>query len=118
MRSDAITIHLGAGRARMQATDMRMRDFFNIPNALFRFLDPPSVAATASFDITWSRPITDRSHVRDRDVGFEGTFILNQATMTWSARGADRTSFVSNPSGTSSFFAQLGHMRNGVFFDH
>jgi hypothetical protein len=37
--------------------------------------------------------------------------------MTWSAATADGFSFVSDPSGTTSTFAQLGHMRNGVFFD-
>jgi hypothetical protein len=38
-----------------------------------------------------------------------------QATMTWSASNADGFRFVSDPEGTTSFFAQLGKVRNGVF---
>ena len=101
----------------MRATNLAQRDFFNIPNALFRFQHPASVAATCSFDIRWSGPVTDRSHTRDAEVGFSGKYVYSQATMTWSAKGADGTSFVSNPAGTRSVFAQLGHERNGAFFD-
>jgi hypothetical protein len=61
--------------------------------------------------------VTDRAHVKDPAVGFAGEFFLSQATMTWSAANSDGFQFVSDPSGTTSVFAQLGHMRNGVFFD-
>jgi len=117
MAAGAVSVNLGAGRASMRAARMRMRDFFTIPNALFRFQSPASVGATCSFDIQWSGPVTDRSHVTDPEVGFAGKFVLSQATMRWSGRGADGTSFVSDPSGTTSVFAQLGHMRNGTFFE-
>ncbi len=56
-------------------------------------------------------------NVSDPDVGFEGQFVLNQATMTWSAHSADGFSFVSDPSPTTSAFAALARERNGVFFD-
>ena len=112
-----MTVHLGAGKASMTVANLQLFDFFNIPNALFRFLNPVSVAATISFDIGWSGPVTDRSHVSDPTVGFAGEFVLSQATMTWSAANANGFRFVSDPSGTTSAFAQLGHMRNGVFFD-
>ena len=117
MSSDAVAIQMGAGRASMRARNLPQRDFFNIPNAFFRFQSPVSVAATFSFDIRWSGPVTDRLHVDDPDVGFTGQFVLSEANMTWSAKGADGVSFVSDPEGTTSVFAQLGHMRNGVFFD-
>jgi hypothetical protein len=55
--------------------------------------------------------------LNDPDVGFAGEFVLSQADMTWSGQGADGTSFGSNPSGTSSEFAQLCHMRKGVFYE-
>ena len=35
--------------------------------------------------------------------------------MTWSASNSTGFQYVSDPSGTSSVFAQLGHIRNGVF---
>jgi len=117
MAADAVTVHTGAGKASMKAANMRLRDYFTIPNALFRFLDPASIAATCSFDIHWRGPVTDRRHLNDPSVGFAGEFVLSQATMTWSAEGADGSSFVSNPTGTTSVFAQLGHMRNGIFYE-
>ena len=108
---------MGAGKGLMSVANLQLFDFFNIPNGLFRFLNPVSVEATISFDIRWSGPVTDRSHVTDPTVGFAGEFVLSQATMTWSVATADGFRFVSDPSGTTSVFAQLGHMRNGVFFD-
>ena len=100
----------------MRATNLQLLDFFSIPNALFRFLSPASVAATCSFDIEWKGPVTDRSKISDPVVGFEGDFVSDQATMTWSASTSDGFSFQSNPHNTTSAFAELGKMRNGVFF--
>jgi hypothetical protein len=96
-------------------TDMAMPDYFNIPNALFRFLDPVSIPAVTTFDVRFSGPIEERSHIHDADVGFEGTFILNQATMSWSAATDDGWSFVSHRE-TTSAFSMLARERNGVFF--
>jgi hypothetical protein len=95
---------------------MAMPDYFNIPNAIFRFQTPVSVPATVSFDIHWSGPVSRRSKVNDPDVGFESDVVLSRATMTWSAQNADGFRFVSNPAGTTSKFALLGRERNGVFF--
>jgi len=101
----------------MEVEDLRLFDFFSIPNALLRFLSPVSVPAKCSFDIRWSGPVTNRSHLEDPTNRVEGDFLLNQATMTWSAQTSEGFKFVSNPGGTTSAFAQLGRMRNGVFFD-
>jgi hypothetical protein len=38
--------------------------------------------------------------------------------MTWSARNSLGFKFVSDPHGTTSAFAQLGRVRNGVFFEN
>jgi hypothetical protein len=94
-----------------------MPDYINIPNALFRFLDPVSVPSVCSFDIRWHGPVSNTSHLSDPDVGFEGKFLLNEATMTWSARTADGFRFVSDPHPTTSAFAMIGRERNGVFFE-
>jgi hypothetical protein len=99
----------------MKATNLAADDYFSIPNALFRFMTPDSLAATCSFDIHWSGPVTDRSQVDDPAVGFAGQFVLSQATMSWSAAREDGFRFVSDPSPTTSAFAQLGQMRNGFF---
>jgi hypothetical protein len=104
---------LGNGTAHLSVTDLVVSDFFNIPNALFRFETPVSVGARCSFDIEWSGPVTSREPVTTP--GSSGELIMCQATMTWSARNNLGFSFVSDPSPTTSAFAQLGRVKNGVF---
>jgi hypothetical protein len=111
---DGVDVELGAGKARMTATDLAVMDFFNIPNALFHLEDPLSVGATCSFDIQWSGPVTNRSAVTGPS-GSSGELVMNQATMTWSATNANGFSYQSDPAGTTSVFAELGRVRNGVF---
>lgn len=78
---------------------------------------PVSVPATCSFDISWSGPVTDRSPVSS-PAGSVGDLVLCNASMQWSARSASGFHFESNPNaGTTSVFAQLGKVRNGVFAD-
>jgi hypothetical protein len=98
----------------MAATNMPLTDFFNIPNALLRFQSPVSVPASASFDIHWSGPVTSRGQVT-APTGSTGELVMCHADMTWSASNANGFKFTSNPSGTTSVFAQLGHVSNGVF---
>jgi len=112
--SGSVAVQMGAGAARMTANDLAVSDYFDIPNALFRFQDPVSTPATCSFDITWSGPVTDRRDVSG-PAGSTGELVMSQATMTWSARNALGFQFVSDPAGTSSVFAQLGRVSNGVF---
>ena len=107
-------MNFGAGKAHMTATDLAVIDYFDIPNALFRFESPVSVPATCSFDISWSGPVTDRSPVT-APAGSAGELVMCQATMQWSARSASGFQFVSDPRGTKSVFAQLGRVTNGVF---
>jgi hypothetical protein len=91
-----------------------LQDYFNIPNALLHFLSPVSVGASCSFDIQWNGPVTSEGPVTTP--GSSGELILCQATMTWSATNDLGFSFVSDPSGTTSAFAELGRIKNGVFF--
>ena len=109
-----VTVELDEGEARMTAANLHVRDFFSIPNALFRFQKPASVRATVSFDIRWRGPATGRSAVTSPP-GSSGRLLMSPVTMRWSAENALGFSFKSNPSGTTSFFGQLGHVRNGIF---
>ena len=111
---DGVTVDLEDGKARMSAANVRVRDFFNIPNALFHFQNPVSAGATVSFDIRWMGPATHPSAVTSPP-GSTGRVFMSPATMTWSATSATGFSFKSNPSGTTSAFGQLGHVRNGIF---
>jgi hypothetical protein len=109
-----VTVDLEDGKARMRAANVQVRDFFNIPNALFHFHKPVSVAATVSFDIRWMGPATHPSEVT-KPRGSTGRVFKSPVTMKWSATSSSGFSFKSDPSGTTSFFGQLGHVRNGIF---
>jgi len=109
-----VTVDLEDGTARMRSANLHIRDFFNIANALFHIQKPVSVAATASFDVRWMGPATRPSAVTSPP-GSTGRLFSSPATMKWSATSASGFSFKSHPSGTTSFFGQLGHVRNGVF---
>jgi hypothetical protein len=109
-----VTVDLDEGKARMKAENLHVKDFFNIPNALFPFLKPPSVGATVSFDIRWLGPATGRSRVTSPP-GSSGRLVMSPVTMRWSAKNAQGFRFKSDPCGTTSFFGQLGRVRNGIF---
>jgi hypothetical protein len=106
-------VALGNGKAHLDATDLVVADYFNTPNALLHFLTPISVPARCSFKIQWSGPVTSSEPVTTP--GSSGELINCQATMTWSATNDLGFSFVSDPSPTTSAFAQLGRVKNGVF---
>jgi hypothetical protein len=106
-------VNYGAGKAHMAATDMSLLDYYSIPNALFRFAPPEE--AVCSFDISWSGPVTDRSPV-SAPAGSSGELVMCQATMQWSAHTASGFHFETDPHApTTSAFAQLGKVTNGVF---
>ena len=109
-----VAVDLEDGTARMRAKNLHVAEFFTIPNALFRFQKPASVSATVSFDIRWRGPVTSRSAVTSPP-GSSGQLLMNTATMKWSAQNAQGFSFKSDPSHTTSAFAQLGRVRNGIF---
>lgn len=98
----------------MTVTNLPVTDYFDIPNALFRFETPVSTPATCSFDITWSGPVTSRGPVTGPP-GSAGDLVMCEATMQWAARNNQGFSFVTDPSPTTSIFAQLGKVRNGKF---
>jgi hypothetical protein len=116
-----VQFHSGAGKAEMRVTNLPMEDYFNFPNAL---ADGHEVDATVSFDVVWSGPVTRRVEVENGSNGdqFAGTFQEDQVTVTWSGTNALGFSFHSNPGDLSTSvpgrgFAEIGHERNGLFFE-
>jgi hypothetical protein len=110
-----VTVNFGAGKAQMMATDLPVTDYFDIPNALFRFEYPVSSPATCSFEITWGGPVTSRSPVSGPS-GSSGQLVMSDATMQWSASNALGFRFETDPDApTTSVFAQLGRVMNGTF---
>jgi hypothetical protein len=111
-----IKASFGNATASLHLQDLALTDYFNIVNALENgALQAPVAATLSSLDVEWSGPGT-RVKVTDNSNSFEATLIRNTATMTWSATNAMGFSFVSDPAGTTSLVAQIGHEKNGVFF--
>jgi hypothetical protein len=117
--NSAVRIDFGAGRAEMHVHDLAIEDYFNFPNAS---IPGDEVDATVSFDVVWDRPITRRYNVTDAANGFAGSFVENQATITWSASNELGFTFVADPGSFATSvpeagpIALLGHERNGTFF--
>ena len=113
----AVDVQLGKGSASLQASDVAILDYGNIPNALFGG-GPPPTSGTVSFKVVWSG-VDERLNIKNTDPvfgGFAGEFVRNRAQMEWSATVGNYT-FVSDSLGTSSSsFAEIGHERNGSFF--
>ena len=114
---DGVAVNLGKGSATMEASNVPIFDYSNIPNALFGG-GPPPVAGTVSFKVAW-RGVNQRVNIKNTDPaygGFAGEFIRNAAQMEWTATVGNLT-FASAPLATSSSsFAEIGHERNGSFF--
>src|SRR5262245_29030971 len=90
-----VKVNFGAGRAEMHVHDLPIEDYFTFPNSS---IPGDEVDATVSFDVVWGGPVT-RPFVTVRDAanGFSGTFVENQATITWSASNEEGFVFVSDP---------------------
>jgi hypothetical protein len=114
---DGIDVNPGKGSAVVQASNVPILDYGDIANALFGG-GPPPVPGQVSYTIDWSG-VNERLNIKNTDPvygGFGGEFVRNSAQMEWTATVGDYT-FVSDPLSTSSSsFAELGQMRNGMFF--
>ena len=110
-------MQLGKGSASLEASNVAILDYGNIPNALFGG-GPAPVPGTVSFKVVWSG-VDERLNIKNTDPvfgGFAGEFVRNTAQMEWHAAVGDFT-LVSDPIATSSSsFAEIGYERNGVFF--
>jgi hypothetical protein len=112
-----VHVHLGEGRATLEAHDVPIHDYGNIVNALTGGAGQ-GTPGTVSFKVRWSG-VNERLKIRNTDPiygGFAGEFVRNAAQMEWTATVGD-LKFVSDPLATSSSsFAEIGHERNGSFF--
>ena len=110
--ANSVFANPGSGRASLVVKNLELEDYFNVVNAL---QDGQSNSATLSFDVQWA-PGVKHFKVRDQGTGMAGEFIMNTATMVWSAV-SNGVSFRSGPENTSSSVSgQVGQERNGVFF--
>lgn len=101
------------GNAIFTVSDLQMPDYFNVVNAIAGG-GPDPVPATVSFTVEWSGE-EDRRAGRNTEQMWDGDFVVNTATLSWSAENADGFSFTADPYDVG--FAQVGAMRNGSFFN-
>ncbi len=115
--ADGIDVNLGKGVASLEAFNVPIFDYGNVQNSLFGG-GPPPIPGTVSFKVAWSG-VGERVNIKNDDPvygGFAGEFVRNAAQMEWTGTVGDLT-FASAPLTTSSSsFAEIGHERNGSFF--
>ena len=100
------------GSARFAASNVVVPDYFNVMNGIVGG-GPDPVSATVSFDMEWRGEIERRS-LRNSAQSWDGDFVINTATLSWSAENPDGFTFMADPLDVG--FAQIGRMRNGRFF--
>ena len=113
-------VHLGAGGAVLDATEIHLSDVFTVPNSFAR--NPvPVPAVINSLRIEWSGITkTTQFSSANPDDQFAGYFLENSAAIevtvtTPPTPGLHGFRFVSDAT-TASHFAQVGHDHNGSFF--
>lgn len=106
----AVRVNLVDGSASLHVDDLDVEDYGNVVNAL---KDGPSLAASVSFDASWSG-VTERVKISNPATDFGGEYIRNSATLVWSGSNSSGFSFQADASAAG--FATIGHERNGSFF--
>jgi hypothetical protein len=111
----AIMVNRSTGTATLKATDLAVRDYGNLFNAISPAPDPAPVPSHVSFEVIWPGH-GEVSEIDDDVFDFSGRYIVSDATIAFTARndGADVT-YRSNPGGQISFDAGVGRERNGIF---
>jgi hypothetical protein len=108
-----VRVNFEDGSATLEVEDQSVFDFGSIPNALN---NGTHVTATVSYAITW-HTIKKRRQVHNSTLHVAGTFLDTDARIEWSGRNANGFHFTASSHDQQAVIAQLGHERNGVFFD-
>ena len=103
-----VSADLDDGKASYRVKDLKVPDYFSIPNAL---ANGASVPAETSFDVEWFGPATPASWSTN-DFVFEG--MQTGSSIRWSASEAGGT-WASDAGGQVVESAFVGFDRNGVF---
>jgi hypothetical protein len=108
-----VRVDVRDGHAAMGVSRLRVRDFFNLPNALFGGTEP--VRASVSFDVRWFGK-RGRDRVRNDDQDVSGLFVGTDAAARFRARSRGVT-YGSTDDRATTLYAAVGHERNGRFVD-
>ncbi len=102
----------GAGRAVMDVNDLAMPDFHDLVNAVML---GPSVPGVVSFRVEWAKA-KDKRRFHNEAQQYDGSMVITTARCEWRGETSEAI-YVSDPASTSvTVVAEVGHMRNGVFF--
>jgi hypothetical protein len=101
------------GNALFSVSNLQIPDYFTVMNGIVGGGPEPD-AATVSFTVEWGGG-GERNSWRNTEQMWDGDFIANTATLSWTAENANGFSFTADPYDVG--FAQVGAMRNGSFFN-
>ena len=114
----AVHVDFADGEARYRMSEIRMRDYGTLANALFGRgvgVPGPSVPSTVSWDLRW-HGVTGRGTTTDSTIPFRLDYTTTNAHLDWSMTSGDR-SFTSDRNGQTTVVAFIGQERNGSFFN-
>jgi hypothetical protein len=95
----------------MDVRNLEMEDYHDLVNAL---LDGPSVEGLVSFRVEWA-PSQDKQRFHNAEQQYDGNMVLTTARCAWTGETAVAR-YVADPNSSITVYAQVGEMRNGVFF--
>jgi hypothetical protein len=119
----AIAFDATTGEARFRASDVRLKDFHDIINAITGSPRKP-VPSHVSFDVHWHGH-GERRTVHDKTFGFQGNYITGPATISFTAsQDGKGVVYRSDPGHQHNPTIKqngagppaIGHERNGRFF--
>lgn len=116
MPSSAVQVNLKNQTASFAYDSLAIPDFHDFANSLLG--TTPPMPGFATFDVEWSGT-TSQTTVRNAAETYEGTYLQDTATITFTVAWATpyNFTFTSDPASTAtSLFAEIGVERNGVFF--
>jgi hypothetical protein len=107
-----VTVDFAGRTASMDVRDQELEDYHDVVNAL---MDGPSVPASCSFRFDWSGELSVQQ-IRDKTQRFEGSFVQDEATVSWSAETRAFSFESDSAESSTNKFSVLARERNGVFF--
>ena len=106
-----VAVNPGTGSAIMDVRNLETEDYHDFANAV---LDGPSLEGLVSFRVEWARS-HDTRRFRNVEQQYDANMVLTSASCAWTGETSDAR-YVSDPGSSISVYAQVGQMRNGVFF--
>jgi hypothetical protein len=95
----------------MDVQNVEMEDYYDFVNAI---LDGPSLEGLVSFRAEWAESHNKR-RFHNTAQQYDGHMALTSATCSWIGENVEAR-YVSSSHGQVTVYAEVGQVRNGVFF--